>query len=96
MDKAPNSKSNVARISQSLDSAGRAADRLATATNRFTLALVIVALAALGFEVYKYLDAPDREQRLLSNHPMSIDRMSNHRMPIANPPLEPDRPDLIE
>ena len=81
MDKAPNSKSNVARISQSLDSAGRAADRLATATNRFTLALVIVALAALGFEVYKYFDAADREQQLLSN-----DRISNYRMPIANPP----------
>jgi len=91
MEKAPNSTSNVARISQSLDSAGRAADRLAAATNRFTLALVIVALAALGFEVYKYFDSPDREQQLLSN-----DRMSNHRMPIANPPLEPDRPDLIE
>jgi hypothetical protein len=91
MDKAPNSKSNVARISKSLDSAARAADRLAAATHRFTLALVIVALAALGFEVYKYFDTQDRGQRLSSNH-----RMSNHRMPIADPPLEPDRPDLIE
>ena len=86
MDHTPGLKNKIGRIGESLDTASKSADRLTKATNRFTLALVLVALAALGFEVYKYFDVRDREQQA----------STGFRMPVANPPLEPDRPDLIE
>lgn len=79
-------KSEDARIRDAINAAGKSADRLATATNRFTLALVLVALAALGFELYKYFDVRPTDQTV----------RSDYRMPVANPPLEPERPDLIE
>ena len=72
-------------VHDSIDAASKAADRRALA-NRFTLALVLVALAALGFEIYKYFDLRDHEPPL----------PADYRIPVANPPLEPDRPDLKE
>ena len=43
-----------------------------------------MALAALGFEIYQYFDDQDRN-----------DVQPDYRMPMANPILEEDRPDLI-
>lgn len=77
---------NVDKIREEIDSACKSADRLANATNRFTIALVVVALAALGFEIFKYFDVRSAEQAVTADY----------RLPVANPPLEPDRPDLIE
>ena len=84
MDQTPGLKNKFDKISASIDTASRSADRLTQATNRFTLALVLVALAALGFEIYKYFDDQDRNEVT-----------SDYRMPVANPILEEDRPDLI-
>jgi len=75
---------NIDKISTSIEAACESADRLTRATNRFTLALVLVALAALGFEIYKYFDDRDRNEAT-----------ADFRMPTANPILEEDRPDLI-
>lgn len=84
MDQTPELKNSVGEISTSIDAASRSADRLTRAMNRFTVALVLVALAALGFEIYKYFDDRDRNEVT-----------SDFRMPTANPILEEDRPDLI-
>jgi len=84
MDQSPSSNNNIDKISASFDAASKSADRLTKATNRFTLALVLVALAALGFEIYRYFDVQDRNEVT-----------SDVRMPVANPILEDDRPDLI-
>ena len=84
MDQTPGLKNKIGKISASIDGASRSANRLTQATNRFTVALVLVALAALGFEIYKYFDDQNRDE--LS---------SEYRMPTANPILEEDRPDLI-
>ena len=84
MDRAPDLKNHTDNISVSIDAACESADRLSKATNRFTLALVLVACAALAFEIYKYFDAQNRAVVT-----------SDFRMPVANPILEEDRPDLI-
>jgi hypothetical protein len=56
------------------------------ARSRLTLALVLIALSWIGVEGYKYFgDANEK-------HGIS----GEVHIPIANPPLEPDRPDLIE
>ena len=73
-------------IRDALDAARKSAERLASATRRFTVAVVLLAVAALGFEIYKYLDDCPPEQQL----------SSDVRMPVANPPVEPSRPDLFE
>ena len=84
MDQSPSSNDNIDEISASIEAVGKSADRLTQATNRFTLALVLVALAALGFEIYRYFEDQDRNE-------VTYDV----RMPVANPILEEDRPDLI-
>ena len=84
MEQTRSCENNIDKIRASIDAVGESADRLAKATNRFTLALVLVALAALGFEIYKYFDIRDRDEV-----------SSDFRMPVANPILEEDRPDLI-
>ena len=73
-------------IHESLDAVDRAARRLAEATNRFTLATVLLVLAALAFEAYRFFDARDR----------ATAAATDFRMPVANPPVEPTRPDLFE
>ena len=59
-------------------------------TNRFKLVLVLVlalvAFAVLGFVIFEYGDDRDAERRL------HVD----DRMPVADPPLDPNRPDLFE
>ena len=85
MDHTPGVKNKIGRISASLDAASKSADRLAKAANRFTLALLLVALLALAFEVFRYFDMREREQTALSSY----------QLPVANPLLEPDRPDLL-
>jgi hypothetical protein len=55
-------------------------------TNRFKLALALVAFAALGFVVFEYVGDRDHERRL----------HTDDRMPVANPPVDPNRPDLLE
>ena len=84
MDQSPSSNNNIDEISASIEAARKSADRLTQATNRFTLAIVLVALAALGFEIYRYFDDQDRNEVT-----------TDYRMPTANPILEEDRPDLI-
>ena len=86
MDQTPGLKNKIGKVRDSIDAASRSADRLASATNRFTLALALIALAALAFEVYKYFDARKRELLL----------PSQLQMPVANPPVDPNRPDLFE
>jgi hypothetical protein len=55
-------------------------------TKRFRLVLALVAVAALGFVVFVYIDYRGDESRL----------HTDDRMPVANPPVEPNRPDLLE
>jgi len=45
----------------------------------------MLALTAIGFGIYRYLETSE-PQAVSENTP---------RIPIANPTLEPDRPDLI-
>ncbi len=47
---------------------------------------VLVALAALAFMLNDYVK-DQRDQRQLR---------ADYRAPVANPPVEPDRPDLFE
>jgi hypothetical protein len=49
-------------------------------------ALALVALAVLGFVVFKFVDGRGNESQL----------HADFRAPVANPPVEPDRPDLLE
>ena len=55
-------------------------------TNRFKLVLALVAFAVLGFVVFEHVDDRGHERRL------HVD----DRMPIADPPVDPNRPDLFE
>ncbi len=48
--------------------------------------VVLVALAALAFMLNDYIK-DQRDQRQLR---------ADYRVPVANPPVEPDRPDLFE
>jgi len=53
--------------------------------SRQTVAIVMLVLSVIGFGIYGYLETP--EPRAVSGN--------TPRIPIANPALEPDRPDLI-
>jgi len=54
--------------------------------SRLTLALVLIAFSWFGVEGYKYFgDASEKQGISAEVH-----------IPVANPPLEADRPDLIE
>jgi len=55
-------------------------------TNRSKLVLALAAIAALGFVVFEYVDDQDHERRL----------HTDDRIPVANPPVDPNRPDLFE
>ena len=55
-------------------------------TRRTKRLLVLIALAALGYAGFWYLEIGDQDV------PMQAD----YRAPVANPPIEPDRPDLLE
>jgi len=55
-------------------------------TNRFKLVLALVAFAVLGFGVFENADDRGLERRL------HVDA----RMPVADPPVDPNRPDLFE
>ena len=57
-----------------------------SATRRITLLGVLVALAALGFGLFEYASDRGNEGQL----------HADYRTPVANPPVEPDRPDLLE
>ena len=54
--------------------------------SRLSIALALVALAWIGVEGYKYFADRNAEPGI----------STNVHIPVANPPLEPDRPDLIE
>ena len=56
------------------------------ATARLTLVLLAVALAVLGWVVVGHLDERDEEPQL----------QAEYRVPNANPPVDPNRPDLLE
>lgn len=56
-----------------------------TTDKRLTLAFFIAALAAAGLFLF---DVEDREQLHVENEDL--------RMPVSNPPVERDRPDLLE
>ena len=55
-------------------------------TNRFKLVLALVAFAALGIVVLEYVDDRRHQRRL----------HADDRIPVANPPVDPNRPDLFE
>jgi hypothetical protein len=55
-------------------------------TNRFKLVLALAAFAALGFVVFEFVDDQGHESRM----------HADDRMPVANPPVDPNRPDLFE
>ena len=57
-----------------------------SATKRFNLLLALVGLIALGFVVFDYDGDSNREEEM----------QADYRAPVANPPVEPDRPDLFE
>lgn len=54
--------------------------------SRLTLVLAIFAVAWLGVAGYKFLNSNITEPVI----------STNVHIPVANPPLEPDRPDLLE
>ena len=56
------------------------------ASKRFITILLLVAMAALGFVILEYVDDRGHEQQL----------PADFRAPVANPPIDPNRPDLIE
>lgn len=60
-------------------------NRLPFGPNRIILAIILVVLFVLGQQVLEQLTA--------SESPASA--TENLRVPVAHPPLEPDRPDLI-
>ena len=60
-----------------------------SATHQFRLVLVLVAVAALGVAAFKYFDH-------LAQDPAQEPVPPDYRLPVANPPVEPDRPDLLE
>jgi len=53
--------------------------------SRQKTAIVMLVLTALGVGIYGYLE---------TSEPLAVSE-NDLRMPIANPPLEPERPDLI-
>lgn len=57
-----------------------------SSTKRFSLLLALVGLIALGFVIFDYDGDSSREAEL----------QADYRAPVANPPVEPDRPDLFE
>jgi hypothetical protein len=59
---------------------------MTSATNRSVRLLALIALAALGFVVFDYIEDRGDEGQL----------DADYRAPAANPPVEPDRPDLFE
>ncbi len=59
---------------------------MAAASRRMMRLVVLVALAALAFMLNDYIK-DQRDQRQLR---------ADYRVPVANPPVEPDRPDLFE
>ena len=58
---------------------------MSTTDKRLTLAFIVAALAAAGLFLF---DFEGREQLHVENEDL--------RMPVSNPPVEPDRPDLLE
>lgn len=48
--------------------------------------IVLVALAVLVVMLFDYVEVQDDRRQL----------QAGYRAPVANPPVEPDRPDLIE
>jgi len=60
------------------------AGKVRPAMNRVKLALVIVAVGALAFGIFDYFRSSN-----------SYQVPADFRMPVADPPIEPDRPDLI-
>lgn len=77
-------------ISQSMTTHRTAAQRrrnsfVSRHFSRQTAAIVMLVLTAIGFGIYSYLETSE-PHAVLENTP---------RIPIANPILEPDRPDLI-
>ena len=64
-----------------------------SATHQFRLVLVLVALAGLGVAAIKYFDHLDQDP---AQDPAQEPVPPDYRLPVANPPVEPDRPDLLE
>ncbi len=60
------------------------AGKIRPVINRVKLALIIMAVGALAFWIFDYLDGGGSNQI-----------PADFRMPVADPPIEPDRPDLI-
>lgn len=56
-----------------------------SANNQTRLVLILVALAALGFAASNFFGHQGQETAV-----------PDYRLPVANPPVEPDRPDLLE
>jgi hypothetical protein len=56
------------------------------ASKRFMTILLLVAVAALGLVVFQILEDRAHEQPL----------PADFRAPVANPPVDPNRPDLFE
>ena len=58
--------------------------RIKLSMDRVKLALVLFAVGALAFWIFDYPYSSDSNQI-----------PADFRMPVADPPIEPDRPDLI-
>ena len=61
-------------------------NRLKSATREIAVLLVLAALAVLGIVMVGNDEEWDREQEL----------RADYRAPVANPPVDPNRPDLFE
>ncbi len=57
-----------------------------SSTNRIRLGLVWVAVVVLGFVIFEFVDDLSHEK---NPH-------ADYRVPVANPPVDPNRPDLFE
>jgi hypothetical protein len=65
--------------------AGRPGVWILSLIGRFKVMLIVIALLALSIALY----------RLNNSRSVPVETTQDLRMPVTNPPLEPDRPDLI-
>ena len=67
------------------DTASRISYWLTIGSGRTKMLLLLVALVVIGFGIYEHFNRSERQENT----------NENLRIPVTNPLLEPDRPDLI-